>query len=264
MKIEISQKEIGKRLAQLRKLKGLSQEDLSAKLEMSRSSLTQLELGNRGLDIFELQKLALILEFSLDNLMSNNFVTSQEIVTKKVKKKKETERISTPILLVNKLKNVLLYILEHCAGKPNVGERFIYKLLYFSDFNYYEIYEDHLTGTSYKKLPYGPFPEGLNKILEKMIEDCQLQKIKSKFNGHTLIRYLPMEKADLVELKASEKEVLDRVIEQMSDWSENALSNYSHKDMPWLASKDGEIINYELVFYREAPFSVRNYVDENE
>jgi len=34
--------------------------------------------------------------------------------------------------------------------------------------------------------------------------------------------------------------------------------------MPWLASKDGEEINYELVFYREAPFTVRNYEDELE
>jgi uncharacterized phage-associated protein len=73
-----------------------------------------------------------------------------------------------------------------------------------------------------------------------------------------------MEKPDLTSLYASEKETIDRVIEQMSDWSAAAISNYSHKDMPWLASKEGEEINYELVFYREAPFSVRNYGDEIE
>ena len=71
-----------------------------------------------------------------------------------------------------------------------------------------------------------------------------------------------MKKANLTLLKASEKEVIDRVIEQMSDWSATAISNYAHKDMPWLASKDGEEISYELVFYREAPFTVRNYGDE--
>jgi uncharacterized phage-associated protein len=71
-------------------------------------------------------------------------------------------------------------------------------------------------------------------------------------------------KADLTELKASETEIIDSVIEQMSDWSAAAISNYSHKDMPWLASKDGEAINYELAFYREAPFSVRNYGDDIE
>ena len=73
-----------------------------------------------------------------------------------------------------------------------------------------------------------------------------------------------LEIADLKELKASETEVIDRVIEQMSDWSAAAISQYSHKDMPWIASKEGEIINYELAFYREAPFSVRNYGEEHE
>jgi uncharacterized phage-associated protein len=58
--------------------------------------------------------------------------------------------------------------------------------------------------------------------------------------------------------------VIDHVIEQMSDWSAATISNYSHKDIPWLASKEGEAINYELAFYREAPFSVRNYGDEME
>jgi len=77
-------------------------------------------------------------------------------------------------------------------------------------------------------------------------------------------RYIPLAKADLTKLKASEKEVIDKVIEQLSDWSAAAISNYSHKDMPWLASKEGEEINYELVFYRDAPFSVRNYGDEIE
>jgi hypothetical protein len=50
----------------------------------------------------------------------------------------------------------------------------------------------------------------------------------------------------------------------MSDWSASAISNYSHKDLPWVVSKEGEEINYELAFYREAPYSVRNYGNEIE
>ena len=64
-----------------------------------------------------------------------------------------------PTLQVDKFKNVLLYILERCAGKPNVGETVLYKLLYFADFNYYELYEEHLTGAKYRKLPFGPVPK---------------------------------------------------------------------------------------------------------
>lgn len=269
MSIKLSRKQIGQRITELRKLKGLSQEDLAKSVEISRPSLAQIELGNRSVDVLELQKLSLILEFSLDDFMSKDFSPdsyreSKEVEGKEKKASKEEERISVPTLQVNKFKNVLLYILERCAGKPNVGETVLYKLLYFSDFNYYELYEEHLTGAKYRKLPYGPVPQKLDTIITQMIEKGQLQRVKTEYHGYPQTRYLPLEKADLTALRASEKEIIDRVIEQMSDWSAAAISNYSHKDMPWLASKEGEEINYELVFYRDTPFSVRNYGDEIE
>lgn len=174
------------------------------------------------------------------------------------------ERISVPKFHAEKFRNVLLYMLERCAGKPNVGEAVLYKLLYFSDFNYYELYEEHLTGAKYRKLPYGPVPQKLDSLIQQMIEKEQLQRVKTVYRGYGQTRYLPLVKANLKELKASETEVIDRVIEQMSDWSAASISQYSHKDLPWLATKEGEVINYELAFYREAPFSVRNYGEEKQ
>lgn len=265
MNIKLSQKEIGQRIAELRKIKGFSQEELAKSIKISRPSLAQIELGNRSVDIMELQNLSIILGFSLDEFMSKDFTISQDVEGKvETTPKKVNERISVPSLQVNKFKNVLLYILERCAGKPNVGETVLYKLLYFSDYNYYELYEEHLTGAKYRKLPFGPVPQKLDTIINQMIDTGQLQRVKTEYHGYPQTRYLPLIKANLTELKASEKETIDRVIEQMSDWSASAISNYSHKDMPWLASKEGEEINYELAFYRDAPFSVRNYGDEFE
>ena len=265
MSIRLSQKEIGQRITELRKMKGLSQEDLAKSVKISRPSLAQIELGNRGVNVFELQQLSLVLGFSLDDFMSINFSVSKDVEGKaEAKTEKVNERISVPTLQVNKFKNVLLYILERCAGKPNVGETVLYKLLYFSDFNYYELYEEHLTGAKYRKLPYGPVPQKLDAIITQMMEKGMIKRIKTEYYDKIQTRYIPLAKADLTELKASEKEVIDKVIEQMSDWSASAISNYSHKDMPWLASKEGEEINYELAFYRDAPFSVRNYGDEIE
>ncbi len=76
---------------------------------------------------------------------------------------------------------------------------------------------------------------------------------------------MPLKKADLTELKASEKDVIDRVIEQMSDWSATAISEYSHRDLPWQVTEEGKDISYNLAFYREMPYSVRVYGEsENE
>jgi len=264
MKGKLTQKQIGQRIAELRKVKGLSQEDLAKRIKISRPSLAQIELGNRGLDVMELQNFAIVLEFSLDDFLSNDYTADpvEELPTTASAKKEV--RNSTPVLQVEKFKNVLLYMLECCAGKPNVGETVLYKLLYFADFNYYERYEEQLTGAKYRKLPYGPVPLRLDSLVKQMLEKNQLQRIKTDYHGYPQTRYIPLVKADLTKLKASEKEVIDMVIHQFSDWSESAISAYSHKDMPWLASKDGEDIDYELAFYREAPFSVRNYGNEIE
>ncbi|MES2543529.1 MAG: type II toxin-antitoxin system antitoxin SocA domain-containing protein [Bacteroidota bacterium] len=265
MDFQISQVQIGRRIVALRKKKQLSQEDLARIIGISRPSLTQIELGKRSLNIMELQKFAQVFSFSLDDFMSKDFTAESALVPEETEKEKVIkERISIPSLQLAKFKNVLLYILEKCAGKPNVGETVLYKLLYFSDFNYYELYEEHLTGASYRKLPFGPVPQNLDAIIGQMIDFNQIQRLKTEYHGYPQTRYLPLEKADLTKLKASEKEIIDRVIEQMSDWSASAVSNYSHKDIPWMASKDGEEINYELAFYREPPFSVRNYEEDIE
>jgi transcriptional regulator with XRE-family HTH domain len=246
-------------------MKGLSQEDLAKSVKISRPSLAQIELGNRSVDILELQKLSLVLEFSLDDFMSKDFSASQEVDVKEEKKaKKQEERISVPTLQVNKFKNVLLYILERCAGKPNVGETVLYKLLYFSDFNYYELYEEHLTGAKYRKLPFGPVPQKLDTIINQMIDNSELKRIKVPYFDKTQTRYIPLVSADLKMINGAEKEVIDKVIEQMSDWSASMISDYSHKDLPWEVTDEGKDISYELAFYRDLPYSVRVYNDENE
>lgn len=265
MKTKLSQQQIGKRIMELRKLKGFSQEDLAGLLQLSRSSVAQIELGNRGIDVLELQRLAEVLEFSLDGFLSKEFAVEDFVADMTEEEPVEPEvRISVPALQLQKFKNVLLYILERCAGKANVGETVLYKLLYFADFNYYELYEEHLTGARYRKLPFGPVPQKLDTIVAQMLEKNELQRIKTEYHGFQQTRYIPLIKPDLTKLKASEKEIIDKVIAQYSDWSASSISSYSHKDMPWLASKEGEYIDYELAFYREAPFSVRNYGNEIE
>lgn len=264
MKVNLSALEIGNRIAELRKAKGLSQQEVSKELEISRSSLTQIELGKRSLNVIELQKLALLFEFSVDKLLSPDFMIDQEKVVEDLIAEKEEIRISIPKLNVKKFKNILLYILERCGGKPNVGETVLYKLLYFSDFNYYELYEEHLSGAQYRKLPYGPVPQKLDVIIQEMIGDKQLKRVKTTYFEKVQTRYIPLIKADLTLLLASEKEVIDQVIEQMSDWSAAMISHYSHEDKPWKATDMSDVIDYELAFYRKSPYSVRVYNEDEE
>ena len=126
------------RIARLRRGKGYSQQDIARFLEIPRSSVTQMELGKRNISLKELRKLSKVLGFSIDQLLSEDFEVEFEAETENNKSLPKQERISIPKMQTDKFKHILLYILERCAGKPNVGETVLYKLLYFSDFNYYE------------------------------------------------------------------------------------------------------------------------------
>lgn len=60
---------IEEKLFQLRKEKGLSQEQLAEKLNVSRQTISKWETGETLPDIENLRNLALILEFSIDNML---------------------------------------------------------------------------------------------------------------------------------------------------------------------------------------------------
>src|SRR5690606_14215471 len=240
MSEHLTQSEIGRQIALLRKRKGLSQEDLANAIGVSRPSVVQIESGRRSVHSLELYRLGLTLGSSLDDFMSGRLLDEVTIVAEpEIQLAKRTERVSAPKLDVRTLKHVLLYGLEKCAAKPNAGEAVLSKLLYFSDFNYFELYEEHLTGAAYRKLPFGPVPDRLDAVLAQMIKAGQLYRLKADYHGHPQVRYVPLEKPDLTLLKASEKAVIDRVDEQMGDWSAAAITAYAHRDIPWEATEEG-------------------------
>lgn len=55
-----------------------------------------------------------------------------------------------------KFKALISYIISRCKNKKNVGKTVICKLVYFSDFNHYEIYEKPITNETYIKFDKGP------------------------------------------------------------------------------------------------------------
>lgn len=70
-----------------------------------------------------------------------------------------------------KFKTVLSYIINRCENKKNVGKTVICKLLYFSDFNYYEKYETSITNETYVKYERGPYPQHIDDIIDEMLDE---------------------------------------------------------------------------------------------
>ena len=69
----INQQEMGNRIMLLRKQKQLSQAETAQLLLMPRSSFVQVEAGKRVLSAIELIKLSKTFQFSIDQLVSDDF-----------------------------------------------------------------------------------------------------------------------------------------------------------------------------------------------
>ena len=70
----------------------------------------------------------------------------------------------------NKFKEAILFLLSQSPNKTIEGKKKLAKLLYFADFNYFEAYEEPLTGATYRALPMGPVPDELEGAIKEMKE----------------------------------------------------------------------------------------------
>lgn len=257
-------------LKKLRKNKDISQEYLAKHLGVSRPTYIQIENSSRKMLVEEAQKLAQFFDLSLDDFLKEKEEKSPivKFSYNKPNTKKQEMRISIPQKNLQKFKEVLLYILEKVGAKANVGETVIYKLLYFIDFDFYEKYEEQLIGATYIKNNFGPTPVEFKKIIEEMLKNNEIEIVRSKYFNYPQRKYLPRKKAILKSLSAIEKEHIDEVLnrsvlgKKLIDMTAGEISKYSHGDLPWKIHKMGEKISYESVFYRNNPYSVKEFDDE--
>jgi len=233
-------------------------------LGISRVAISQIENGDRKISAEEIAKLSRIFNVPADILLDldKDIEVILEKNNEQKPKKKIGIRISVPQKNLEKFKEVLLYILSKIGSKPNVGESVLYKLLYFIDFNYYEKYEEQVIGATYIKNQYGPTPTEFIKIVEDM-EGKDLARIHDNYFQYPQAKYLPLRKPDLTKINAQEQKVIDDVLNTLSDMNAVQISDYSHSDVPWQTTEDGAVIDYESVFYRTPPYSVRDYSDED-
>ena len=253
---------IGQRIKVLRKAVGMSQERLSELLNMSRPTVSQIENEDRKVSAEDLKKLADIFNTSADSILNPQKSPTVSVKERRAAYKTSPQiRINIPQKNFEKFREVLLYILNEVGAKPNIGETALYKLLYFIDFDYYETYEEQLIGATYIKNRYGPTPIEFAKLIEKILNK-DLIRVKDKYFDYPQTKYLPLRKADLLKLSGREIELIDNVLDRLSDMNAAQISDYAHNDVPWLTTDDGELIEYESVFYRTPPYSLREYRED--
>jgi len=132
----------------LRNNTNVSQEDLANYIWISRLTYISAENWKRNFKLEEIKKIADFFEKPITYFLEEN--------------KEDQNR---------KLKDLILYIAKNFNSKEALGKTMLNKLLYFSDFNYYEWTKSFISWATYKKFPYWPVPENITEILNEMIID---------------------------------------------------------------------------------------------
>ncbi|MHB1507163.1 MAG: Panacea domain-containing protein [Cuniculiplasma sp.] len=161
---------------------------------------------------------------------------------------------------ITKEESVYLYIIRKSSENVNFGKVLFNKILYFSDFDFYERYERSITGRKYIKAAHGPINEKFEQTISALKGKGFIKEehINMK-NGHVQMRYLLLKDFADEKLSHEEKQELERNTKRLWGMTASQVSEYSHQDMPYKATKDDEEIDYGLVFYRNPMYSVSEY-----
>jgi uncharacterized phage-associated protein len=158
-----------------------------------------------------------------------------------------------------KLEQLLHYIIHKVGHLPNVGKTVLFKYLYFCDFDYYERFEEYLTGEQYRRWDHGPVPSNFDRVIQILESKEKIEKCKVEYHGYYQEKYISLEDPDIGLLSAKELDFINKTLQRFYSFNASQISAYSHLDTPWRVTDEKDIINYDLVFYRDPITSVREY-----
>lgn len=148
----------------------------------------------------------------------------------------------------NRFEALVLYIAHRRRDDGRFGRTKMAKVLFYSDFSIYQDQGESLTGATYIRMPFGPFPEALEET-EEALEAKGLAVLAHDGEGeYDEKRIIPTKGAP--DLRSLFEEWQIRVV---NDWIDRVaaatatqISEMSHHHPGWLlAKKNGETIPYE-------------------
>ena len=189
--------------------------------------------------IDEKQKIRLL--DTVEKLENNAEYRAERVFFKKIFSKVPCEENGFKGFDYEKLCAMVLFFAHK---SPELLKTKLMKLLNYSDMIYYKENGVSMSGLRYAHLPYGPVPENFDILFGRMSIDniAHIEVIYE--NGYEKHQVIPEKAIPDNILSAEELEVLDRIYDKFNDFGSVEISNYSHKEKGYSATKQGEIISY--------------------
>lgn len=152
----------------------------------------------------------------------------------------------------SKLRAVLEFCLKHGSNlSPGVPKTKLLKLVYLADFSSFYYLGHPITGVQYVKRKYGPVPNDLFKLVDRMATEGSIKITPgNKADFHSLVE----DSKTGASLSDKEIKILSKVCEFWRNKKTDEIVKFAHKQRPWLLTKMGAAVPYELILQEESPF----------
>ncbi len=222
-------------ISELKKIRtslNLSQEQFASALGWSKKTITRYENGQslpqkEYLTIYQKLKenkdtILTILDHNKDRLKEDYY--------------KILKNLSTNIEL--KTIHTFLFLLE---DNP-LYETQIMKHMFAVDFTSQKERSKPLTTLAYAHAPYGPIIDGKDDILNYLIKNNYLQLISTNDDK---LQFIATKKYNAKLFQKEELSIMEKVKTKLKNKTSNELSEWSHKFIGWIDTKNGEIISFQ-------------------
>lgn len=158
--------------------------------------------------------------------------------------------------MTNKLKELILYLVQKSKGDSAFGATKLNKLLFDIDFQAYALFGASITGEKYVRRPHGPVPYRLPVVRDELVNEGRL-KIET-IERFRRKQYLmtALGNPDLSIFSKDGLELVNEILKENEAVNGTELSSWTHTLRPWLDAEDGEEIPFYTVFIlRDVPVS---------
>ncbi len=210
----------------------LSQAVVAERIGMSRASYVAVEKGTKELTLAEAAALTQLFSISIDELL----------------------RTETPNLL--KYRQMILAFLRIAKeGGQVIKKTKLAKLLYLTDFSWYYLEGNSMSGVMYRRIDFGPVADAYFRLLEEMEQDGSIiikQIYRDDYHMYEIEETKTSSKKSLPLLTKKELAHIHTIWKQWAGASTAEIVKFTHEQKPYQLSLPGELIAYEHIKTEES------------
>ncbi len=214
-------------IKQLRIQKGLSQSEIAQKTGIPRTSYVAFEQGRRDISLSEAAQLADIFGISLEEMESGTIANYE--------KYKEM---------------ILTFLRSVVSADGKIPKTKLAKLLYLADFSWFYKHLESMSGMQYRKIQYGPVPDSYFRAIDELEESGKIVIDRKEKEGREMLLIAESQSninKKIYTLSKNELYLIKNIAKKWRDKKTNEIVNFTHNQLPYLISRDNEIIPYELI-----------------